>query len=173
MAKHGMGEFVSEIARLFDGIDRYSYYDFLAVRRSCDYIQVKDAFYGRAQRYHPDRFVSLDGESVKKAVYSVYKRMTEAYSVLSDPELRRLYDEGLDQRQEIRLSAEARSRRLSAEERQVSNTLARVYLRSGWEKFNQKKLNQAWIDVELGLSLEEAAPLRELHVKIIRGMAGR
>jgi DnaJ-class molecular chaperone len=173
MSKTGKGELVSEVARLFDGIDGFSYYEFLALRRTCDYIQVKDAFYGRAQRFHPDRFVALEGETVKRAVYAVYKRMTEAYSVLSDPELRQLYDEGLDDRGDVRLPAERRSRRLDAEERQVSNTLARVYLRSGRQKFARGDLNGAWIDVELGLSLEESPPLRDLHINIVRSMAGR
>jgi len=167
-----MGELVSEVARLVDGMDRLTYYDFLGLRPDCDYIIVRDAFYARAQRFHPDRFVSLEGQTVKRAVYSVYKRMTEAYNVLSDPELRRAYDEGLV-RGEVRLDAIQRSRRLDAEERQVSNTFARIYLRAARNKLERGDVVGAWIDVELGLSIEEASPLRDLHVHVIRAMAGR
>ncbi|NJK33206.1 MAG: J domain-containing protein [Deltaproteobacteria bacterium] len=95
MSKSGMGELVSEVARLYDGIERLSYYEFLQLQPQADYISIRDAFYARAQRFHPDRFVSLEGETVKRAVYSVYKRMTEAYQVLSDPELRVAYDQAL------------------------------------------------------------------------------
>ncbi len=166
----GTNDLVSEVARLFDAIDSLSYYDVLALRPSSDYLQVRDAFYARAQRFHPDRFISLEGDSVKRAVYTVYKRMTEAYNVLSDPELRRLYDVSLAEG-EARLPAEQRGRRLDAEERQVSNPFARIYLRSGRHKLSEGDLDGAWVDVELALSLEEASPLRELHTRIIRHMA--
>ena len=172
MSKSGMGELVSEVARLNDGIERLSYYDFLAVTPKTDYIGIRDAFYHRAQLFHPDRFVSMEGESVKRAVYGVYKRMTEAYQVLSDPELRATYDHNLRQGQ-TRLASEDRSRRLDADERQVSNPFARIYLRSGRRKFETGDLNGAWIDCELGLSLEETPPLRNLHVAVVRALAGR
>lgn len=165
-----MGELVSEVARLFENIDGLSYYEFLAIRETSDYLQVRDAFYSRAQRFHPDRFVSLEAETVKNAVYTVYKRMTEAYNVLSDPELRRLYDAAM-RGGEARLPAEQRARRLDPEERQVSNPFARIYLRSGRAKLADGDLDGAWIDAELGLSIEEAAPLRDLHTRIIRHMA--
>lgn len=167
-----MGELVSEVARLSERIDALSYYDFLAVEPSTDYIGIRDAFYDRAQRFHPDRFVALEGESVKKAVYAVYKRMTEAYQVLTDPELRRAYDEGLREGV-MRMASEDRSRRLDADERQVSNAFARIYLRSGRAKYDRGDLNGAWIDCELGLSLEETPPLRNLHVAVVKALAGR
>ncbi len=167
-----MGELVSEVARLYEGLERLTYYDFLGLTTRSDYIEVREAFYVRAQRFHPDRFVSLEAMAVKKAVYAVYKRMTEAYQVLSDPELRRRYD---DTRAEgrLRLSAVDRSRRLGAEERQVSNVFARLYLRSARLKLERGDLDGAWIDAELGLSVEDAEPLRAVQVQIIRTMAGR
>ena len=167
-----MGELVSEVAHMFSNVDKLSYYDFLAVDKAADYIGIRDAFYSRAQRFHPDRFVATAGESVKKAIYAVYKRMTEAYNVLSSPDLRHAYDDGLGEGQ-FRLDAVKRSRRLDAMERQVSNPFARVYMRSARAKLNAGELNAAFIDVELGLSLEEAEPLRDLHTEIVREMAGR
>ncbi|MFV8750764.1 J domain-containing protein [Nannocystaceae bacterium ST9] len=172
MSKSGMGELVSEVAKLADQIERLSYYDFLGVDARADYIGIRDAFYLRAQRFHPDRFVAMEGESVKKAVYAVYKRMTEAYNVLSDPEQRVAYDRGLTEGQ-VRLATEFRARRLDADERQVANPFARIYLRSGRRKYEIGDLNGAWIDCELGLSLEETPPLRNLHVDIVRALAGR
>ena len=167
-----IGELVSEVARLFDGIDTLSYYVFLGLPANCDYVAVRDAFYGRAQRFHPDRFVATYGVTVKDAVYAVYKRMTEAYNVLSSPELRISYDEGLEEGA-VRLDAVKRSRRLDALERQVSNPFARIYMRAARAKLDAGQLNGAWIDCELGLSLEEAQPLQDLHVEIVRAMAGR
>ena len=172
MSKSGMGELVNEVARLSNEIETLNYYEFLAVAPKTDYIGIRDAFYTRAQRFHPDRFVAMQGESVKKAVYAVYKRMTEAYQVLSDPELRATYDRILAEGQ-VRMSAVDRARRLDADERQVSNPFARIYLRSGRRKYELGDLNGAWIDCELGLSLEETPPLRNLHVAVVRALAGR
>lgn len=170
MAGLGMKDLVGEVERLFGALDSFSYYEVLGVEPTSDYLQVRDAFYARAQRFHPDRFVMMDDEAVRKSVYTVYKRMTEGYNVLSDPELRRLYDEALVAGK-VRLPAEQRSRRLDPDERQISNPFARIYLRSGRSKFEQGDLDAAWVDIELALSLEEAPPLRELHTKIIRQMA--
>lgn len=166
----GQGELVSEVARLFQSLDKVSYYDVLDLDRRCDYLVVRDAFYTRAQRFHPDRFVALDGVAVKQAVYAVYKRMTEAYNVLSDPELRVRYDRGLAQG-EVRLSAIERSRRLDADEKQLSNAFARIYLRSARTRLGRGEVEAAWIDVELGLSLEEAPPLLELQQQVLRRIA--
>ena len=169
---NGMGALVSEIARLYDGIEELSYYEFLALDRSTDYVAVRDAFYARAQRFHPDRFVATYGQTVKQAVYAVYKRMTEAYNVLSNPQMRFDYDEGLE-RGEVRLAAEKRARRLSVEERKVSNPFARLYMHAARHRLNEDELEQALIDCELGLSLEEAEPLRDLQIEIHRALAGR
>ena len=84
--------------------------------------------------------------------------MTEAYNVLLDPELRVAYDRHLKSG-EVRLNEVARSRRVTPEERQVSNTFARIYLRSAKKKLARGMLLEAWIDTKLGLSLEAAPPL--------------
>jgi curved DNA-binding protein CbpA len=157
--------FESEIAALHDGLSSLTYYDFLGLRPGCDYVAIREAFYERAQRYHPDRFVSARSEVTKRQAYAVYKRMSEAYSVLVDPHLRTAYDEAR-LRGEVRLSEVARARRLSADERQLANQFARIYLRSAQAKLERGELGAGWIDVQLGLSLEDAPPLRELLHRI-------
>lgn len=153
-------ELVREVSRLHDGLLNLSYYEFLGLRPGCDYVAVREAFYARAQRFHPDRFVFSGGESFRRAAYEVYKRMTEAFNVLMDPQLRVAYD-AVRVGGEARLSDVARAkRRLTADERQVSNPFARIYVRSAKAKLEQGDLKGAWIDVQLGLSLEDALPLR-------------
>ena len=159
-------ELQQEVLRLYQGQDSLSYYDFLGLRPGCDYVAVRDAFYVRAQQLHPDRFVALGKSDLTRQVYAVYKRVTEAFNVLSDPWLRVAYDEAR-LKGEHRLSDVARARRLRADERQLSNPFARIYLRSAQTKVERGELLAAWIDVRLGLSLEDAAPLRELHELIV------
>jgi curved DNA-binding protein CbpA len=151
-------EFEHELRRLHEGLERLSYYEFLGLRPGCDYVAIREAFHARAQRYHPDRFVFKVGDELGRAAYQVYKRMTEAYNVLFDPDLRAAYDDAR-MRGQPRLSELARARRLSADERQVANTFARIYLRSARKKLERQDVRGAWIDVQLGLVLEVAPPL--------------
>ncbi len=163
-------EMVTELTGLYDRLDGLTYYEVLGLEPLADYIAVRDAFYNRAQRFHPDRFVYLEGQSLKDAVYAVYKRMTESYNVLNDPELRRRYDQARE-RGQVRLPPAERGRRLDAQERKVSSGFARIYLRSARAKFERGDFRGAGIDAELGLSLDEAMPLRELRDQIIRRLA--
>jgi DnaJ-class molecular chaperone len=150
-----------EVTALHDGLASLTYYDFLGLRPGCDYVAIREAFYARAQQYHPDRFVAARSEATKREAYAVYKRMSEAYNVLIDPHLRTAYDEAR-LHGEHRLSEVARARRLSADERQLANHFARIYLRSAQSKLERGEFRAAWIDVELGLSLEDAPPLRQV-----------
>jgi DnaJ-class molecular chaperone len=155
-------ELVREVTRLHEGLSMLSYYDFLALRPGCDYVTVREAFYARAQRFHPDRFVAMKGDAIRQAAYEVYKRMTESFNVLMDPQLRLAYD-AVRLQGKSRLSDVARAkRRLGADERQVANLFARIYMRSARAKLERGDIEAAWIDVQLGLSLEEALPLRGL-----------
>jgi len=158
-------ESTEQIQMLHASLGRASYYDFLGLRPGCDYVAVREAFHERAQRFHPDRFVFLARDDIKVMAYEVYKRMTEAYNVLCDPELRTAYDEARVRGQN-RLSETARARRLSPEDRQVASAFARIYLRSARAKLAREDLRGALIDVELGLGLEQAPPLVALLEEI-------
>ena len=61
------------------------YYERLGVSRDADGETVKKAYRKLAMQYHPDRNDSSDAEEN-------FKRVTEAYEVLRDPEQRQLYD---------------------------------------------------------------------------------
>ncbi|MBC8066940.1 MAG: J domain-containing protein, partial [Deltaproteobacteria bacterium] len=88
----GTAEFEIELQRLHETLATATYYDVLGLRPGCDYVAVREAFHAKAQRYHPDRWVFVSTEALKQQAYVVYKRMTEAYNVLLDPQLRAAYD---------------------------------------------------------------------------------
>ena len=66
---------------------RRSYYSILGVAPDADARSVKSAFRALARRHHPDR-AGADGAPL-------FKKIVEAYDVLSDPGQRASYDEGL------------------------------------------------------------------------------
>ena len=67
--------------------EKRDYYEVLGVERGADDATLKKAYRKLAKKYHPDMNPG-DKEAEAK-----FKEATEAYSVLSDPEKRRTYDQ--------------------------------------------------------------------------------
>ncbi|MFB6346177.1 MAG: DnaJ domain-containing protein, partial [bacterium] len=65
--------------------DSDDYYEILGVSRDASQSEIKSAFKEMAQEYHPDQ--SDDPEAEKK-----FKKISEAYEVLSDEQMRQKYD---------------------------------------------------------------------------------
>lgn len=63
------------------------YYDALEVDPKADPSVIKKKYYVLARQYHPDRVGKDNTEAAEK-----FKDVAEAYQVLSDPKLRRVYD---------------------------------------------------------------------------------
>jgi len=68
------------------------YYEILGVPRDATKEQIDAAFARLAMKWHPDRVPPEKKEEAERR----FKEISEAYSVLSDPEKRRLYDMGMD-----------------------------------------------------------------------------
>src|SRR5580698_1758221 len=84
-----------DIERIFawlDVIDKVSYYELLGVGLDAGQDQIRRAFHGFAVTFHPDTHVTRTAEE-RTAIGRIFTRGTEAYRVLSDAQLRSLYDE--------------------------------------------------------------------------------
>ena len=62
------------------------YYEVLGIKRDADDAAIKKAYRKLAKKYHPD---SNGGNAQAE---QKFKEVTEAYTILSDPEKRKLYD---------------------------------------------------------------------------------
>lgn len=71
--------------------DFFSYYEILDVSEKADFGAIKSAYRSKALKYHPDRVA----EHLKKKSEEIFKQISEAYDVLSDPEKRKQYDDAL------------------------------------------------------------------------------
>ena len=67
--------------------EKRDYYEVLGVSRNADDAQIKKAYRKLAKKYHPDTNAG-DANAEQK-----FKEVTEAYTVLSDKEKRKLYDQ--------------------------------------------------------------------------------
>ena len=63
------------------------YYEVLGVPKTADDATIKKAYRTLAKKYHPD---TNPGD---KQAEKSFKEVTEAYTILSDPEKKRLYDQ--------------------------------------------------------------------------------
>jgi curved DNA-binding protein len=85
----------------FLGVEFQDYYQVLGVNRTAGADDIKKAYRRLALQWHPDRHPAEGREAAE----AKFKRISEAYEVLSDPEKRKRYDElgaGWQQGQEFR-----------------------------------------------------------------------
>ena len=63
------------------------YYTVLGIERNATEVEIKSAFRRQAMKYHPDR------NPGNKDAEEQFKKVNEAFSVLSDPQKKRMYDQ--------------------------------------------------------------------------------
>ncbi|KAI9207578.1 uncharacterized protein BJ171DRAFT_420658 [Polychytrium aggregatum] len=71
------------------------YYKILGVQRSADESDIKKAYRKMALQHHPDKNSGLSEEE-KSLAETKFKEISEAYSVLSDPRKKNMFDSGMD-----------------------------------------------------------------------------
>ncbi|RKO92667.1 hypothetical protein BDK51DRAFT_11364, partial [Blyttiomyces helicus] len=74
---------------------RKDYYKILGVDRDASEGEIKKAYRKLALQYHPDKNASLTDEE-KDIAEGKFKQVGEAYTVLSDPQKKRMFDSGMD-----------------------------------------------------------------------------
>jgi curved DNA-binding protein CbpA len=155
-----LAELETVIDALYRGLDILAYHVFLGVDESCAGDDLRTAFHTRAADFHPDRFYADADAELRAKVYAVYKRITEAYRVLSDPETRRAYDE---QRKEGAVRYVPRERAAAARRPEESlSPAAKRYWTMALDAERRGDLKGAKLNVQLALQLDpDSALLKE------------
>ena len=68
------------------------YYDIMGVERTASETEIKKAYRALALRFHPDKNKVEGNSEVNLGAMEVFKNVSHAYSVLTDPEKRSHYD---------------------------------------------------------------------------------
>jgi curved DNA-binding protein CbpA len=93
-----------------------SYYEVLSIPSEALSDEIKQAYYGVARKYHPDRFRGKAEAQLHARLESAFARITQAYETLMDPKRRKGHD--------AKLAAQAKAKQLarSAPQAAVSRT---------------------------------------------------
>ena len=86
---------VNQLKLIWKGLPRFNYYQLLEVPPTAGADEIKAAFYRISRDYHPDRYFRFPNENFRNAVSTIYRRISEGYTVLKSPGWREAYDEQL------------------------------------------------------------------------------
>ncbi len=112
-----------EISLLYAQLELLSPYELLAVDPKAEPRAVKEAYFERTKRFHPDRFFGKRLGRLKPKVEAIFKAITQASDLLADPAMRKSYDAS---RVDAHLSAEDRA----VQESRAAERRARLIKRS-------------------------------------------
>lgn len=93
----GQGSFATEVGERFAKVDSQDYYAILGVSQAAKYDAVRNAYDRLSLRFHPDKYLSLKGTEVHEQLNALYKRIGEAYRILTDQKKKSAYDKLLKQ----------------------------------------------------------------------------
>jgi curved DNA-binding protein CbpA len=102
--------FVIEVEAFAAALDQLDYFGVLKVPQGASPAELKAAYYRESRAYHPDRFAALPDSAFRELVGRIYRRITEAYTVLRDDAKRAKYQadvNGPDRARKLRFSETA------------------------------------------------------------------
>ncbi|MBI4690621.1 MAG: DnaJ domain-containing protein [Nitrospirae bacterium] len=105
-------EIINMIEEMYDKYEELGYYGVLGLKKFATTAEIKSAYYDAAKRFHPDKHFNLPSSDIKSKLSDIFAYITEAYTTLSNPEKRSVYERQLSSRSGPTLSnkelAEAR-----------------------------------------------------------------
>jgi curved DNA-binding protein CbpA len=82
-----------EVESTLDRLASTDHYSILGLTSNATRMQVREAYYVLARRYHPDRFNTGPLQDMRQRMEGYFACVTEAYNTLYDPALRSAYDQ--------------------------------------------------------------------------------
>lgn len=72
---------LNQLAVSIDGLD---YFQILNLTQDATVPQIRSSYYGMTRALHPDKFYHIEDQTLRASINKIYKRITEAYSILKD-----------------------------------------------------------------------------------------
>lgn len=87
-----------EVEALHKVLETLDYYSLFKLKPGAPIPEVEKAFAAQSKVFHPDRFFGVRDPHFMKKVTAIFKKISEAYQVLKDPDLKKMYDEKMGYR---------------------------------------------------------------------------
>ena len=81
----------TEILNLERALDSLDHFSVLGVKPGASAADVKQAYYNASRRFHPDRYFGKNLGSFRARTERIFRRLTDAYNVLTQPDKRDAY----------------------------------------------------------------------------------
>lgn len=161
-----LNEWGKKIQRAYQALDSSDYYTILSIPRDADSGTIRKSYYLRARQLHPDR-VRKFHEPVRSQAIAIYKRVAEAYQTLTDPEMRRAYDEALGEGKTRLIVSDRLSLKPKTQYDFLSTEAGKKYYIAAKEAFEAGNASHAKLNVRLAIQYEgEKKELVELRKEI-------
>jgi len=144
-------------------MERASYYQLLGVPRDATEEAVRDEYYKRVARFHPDLYVDTLDDGTREKLVSMYSRIVEAYQCLTHGGRRARYDQLLQQGR-LRWTPEDERAPAPRAEAAIQNPHAQRLFRLAQENLRQGNAKGALMNLKMALSAEPGSPTIEAEI---------
>ncbi|RMG19949.1 MAG: molecular chaperone DnaJ [Deltaproteobacteria bacterium] len=158
-----------EVQVLRQALDTLDYYQILKVQQDATLSEIKRAYYRESRAWHPDRFYHLPDGELKDGVNAIYKRITEAYTVLRDAEKRAKYTADInspERERKLRFTeASEQEQKQAKAEREGKTPQARQAYRAALREMQAKRWEAAVRQLKTALMYESDNELFQEKLK--------
>ncbi len=135
------------IREIWERMQKQNYYEVLEVGSSSSELDIKNAYFNKAKRFHPDTRHSEEPLDIKERMDAIFIKIRDAYQTLSDPERRKAYD--------YRLETEQSGRDLEA---MKSRSKAQLQYSVGLKSFQSREYRTAMEYFRSAIDLDPYEP---------------
>ncbi len=166
-------QFKARIEQIHRDLNQYSYYELLNLQPNATADQIRAMFHRMALSMHPDRHHTSEDSDLRKKLYVIYKRVSEGYRVLMDPDNRQEYDAML-QEGELRLvRKEKKAAGGPLPENQIKDHNARRFFVIGLKAEREGDLASASLNYKFALDMEpDSSVIQERMRRVTQWMGG-
>jgi DnaJ-class molecular chaperone len=148
---------VNQLKLIWKALPRLNYYQLLDLQQGASPDEIKAAFYRLSRDYHPDRYFRFPNENFRNAVSTIYRRISEGYTVLKSPMWRDAYDAQLSKDPNaVRFSIQddEKRRQQGGSSYDGGTGPGKKYWQAAMEALRNKNLAGAKLQLQLAMGIE-------------------
>ncbi len=149
-------EFKKEVVALAKVVDEMDYYQILKVKEKAFTEEIKNAYFKQSRIFHPDKYYNEE-QALQNMVTKIFKRISEAYKVLSDQDKRAAYTRainGPDKKKHLRYNKRLLEQSQKEAEDEGQTAMGKKYYQLAKTGIMNKDYNSAKINLQLAAKME-------------------